>query len=268
MPEDPVSQAIDDYTGYTGVIYKNPKGAWLLGTGAEKNEMAGGGNGSGGSGGGSGVSTVIDNVFLLDIAQSHHYTIQLEKFTHYRTPERSFSDFLPVKNINLTYTSYENMSIPVSIFGDFPLLNRKRVSTIALTCFDMDNNRLEFELKQWEAACFPKGRYVAYMEDIARKLTYRGYSVDGKQTLIYSVYVIPSGNVSVSRDYSANDAKLLNFSLVCVGDGSTCAVGAEGPGVIVEDHGGMGDGRLPKGRFNTLFASGYGTWNNREQRFD
>lgn len=263
MPKDVVTQAVDEYTGNTGVVYKNPAGAWLLEGGAAKNEAAGsGGNGSGSS------PVVSDNAFMMDIAQSHHYTIQLSGFTHYKTPEGSFSDFLPTKSINLTYTSYENMSIPVSIFGDFPLLNRKRVSTIALTCYDRDNNKLEFELKQWEAQCFPKGRYVAYMEDIARKLTYRGYSVDGRQTLIYSVYVIPSGNVSVSRDYSANDAKLLNFSLVCVGDGSTCATGAEGPGIIVEDHGGMGDGRLPKGRFHTLYATGYGTWNNKEQRFD
>jgi hypothetical protein len=133
--------------------------------------------------------------------------------------------FLPVKTMNLKYTSYENMSIPVAIFGDFPLLNKKRVSTIDLSCYDKDNNKLEYELRQWEAQCFPKGRYVAYMSDIAREFRYRGYNVKGQQTLEYRVFVIPAGNVSVSRDYSANDAKMVNFSLVVVGDGQTCASG-------------------------------------------
>jgi hypothetical protein len=104
-------------------------------------------------------------------------------------------------------------------------LNKKRVSTIDLSCYDKDNNKLEYELRQWEAQCFPKGRYVAYMSDIAREFRYRGYNVKGQQTLEYRVFVIPAGNVSVSRDYSANDAKMVNFSLVVVGDGQTCASG-------------------------------------------
>lgn len=169
-----------------------------------------------------------EGISFLNLAQSHHFTIQIEKFnmSYFKTPEGTFSEFLPVKSMNYNYVSYENMSIPLSIFGDFPLLNKKRVTTIALTCYDLDDNKLEHELKSWENACFPKGRYVAYMEDIVRKLTYRGYDVKGKETLKHDIYVIPTGNVGVSRDYSANDAKLLVFSLVCVGDGSTCATGS------------------------------------------
>lgn len=179
------------------------------------------------SGSSSGISSGANqNLFLTDIAQSHHFTIRLENMPAFRTPEGSFSEFLPVKSINLTYTSYENMTIPVSIFGDFPLLNKKRVSTIALTCFDTDDNKLEHEILKWEDRCFPKGRFVAYMEDIVKELTYKGYNVKGKETFKTSFYVIPSGGVSVSRDYSANDTKLITFNLVCVGDGSTCATGA------------------------------------------
>lgn len=166
-------------------------------------------------------------LFLQDIAQSHHFTVHLDGFSSskFKTPEGTFSQFLPVKSMNFNYVSYENMSIPVAIFGDFPLLNKKRVTTVGLTCFDLDNNLLERELKTWESRCFPKGRFAAYMDDIARKLTYRGYDVKGRETLNFYFYVIPSGNVSVSRDYSANDAKLVTFNLVCVGDGSTCATG-------------------------------------------
>ena len=167
------------------------------------------------------------NILLEDIAQSHHFTIHLDGFSmsKFKLPDGTYSEFLPVKSMNINYVSYENMSIPVSIFGDFPLLNKKRVTTIGLSCFDMDSNLLERELRTWENRCFPKGRFVAYMDDIARKLTYKGYNVKGKQTLDYYWYVIPTGNVTVSRDYSTNDAKLVNFSLVCVGDGSTCATG-------------------------------------------
>ena len=69
----------------------------------------------------SNASEPIDSgIWLLDIAQSHHYTIQIEGLQSYYTPEKSFSAFLPVKNIQLNQTSYENMSIPLSIFGDFP----------------------------------------------------------------------------------------------------------------------------------------------------
>ena len=176
MPKDVVTQAVDEYTGNTGVVYKNPAGAWLLEGGAAKNEAAGsGGNGSGSS------PVVSDNAFMMDIAQSHHYTIQLSGFTHYKTPEGSFSDFLPTKSINLTYTSYENMSIPVSIFGDFPLLNRKRVSTIALTCYDRDNNKyggmlqrlsisLEFSPKSFAQPLYLGVATIAYSPAVLIKL--------------------------------------------------------------------------------------------------
>lgn len=167
------------------------------------------------------------SIFATDIAQSHHFTVHIDGIYMSRTksPNENFGEFLPVKNIDLSYTSYENMSIPVAIFGDFPLLNKKRVSTINLTCYDNDNNDLENELRTWESTCFPLGRYVAYITDVAKKFTYKGYNVKGKETLEASFYVIPSGRVSVSRDYSANDAKMVSFGLVCVGDGSTCATG-------------------------------------------
>lgn len=173
-------------------------------------------------------TTLNYGVFATDVAQSHHFTVHIDGIYLSRTksPNENFGEFLPVKSIDFSYTSYENMSIPVAIFGDFPLLNKKRVSTLTLTCYDNDNNDLESDLRVWENTCFPMGRYVAYITDVAKKLTYKGYNVKGKETLEASFYVIPSGRISVSRDYSANDAKMINFGLVCVGDGSTCATGS------------------------------------------
>ena len=198
----------------SGGYYTNSSGM-LFALGADENLLKGG---------------IEDgDVFLMDIAQAHHFSVVIEGFPTYTAPEGTMTgsdgQFLPAKSINFNYTSYENMSIPLAIFGDFPLLNKKRVSTISLSCYDSDSNTLEYALKKWEHLCFPKGRYVAYMDEIARKFDYRGYGVDGRETFRCSFYVIPTGNVSVSRDYSANDAKLVNFSVVCVGDGSTCATG-------------------------------------------
>lgn len=221
------------------IIYKNPiTGAPTLGGFLTTSDIAEGYTGEGNaigigragarassSAGKTSSAPAISDINELDIAQSHHYVIQLGGFTHYLTPENSFTKFLPVKSIQLSYTNYENTTIPLAIFGDFPLLNRKRMSALSLTCFDMDNNKLERELIEWENQCFPQNKYVAYIEDVARELIYRGYDVKGRQTLEKRMFVIPSGGVSVSRDYSANDAKLVTFSVIAVGNGSNSSTG-------------------------------------------
>ena len=226
-PDDAVSNAVANATQTTltgEVVYVNPLVEDVLKGKNKKTEKK--------------SPKISEGLWLMDIAQSHHFTVWLDKMdmSNLKLPEGTYSKdrgFLPVKSMNLKYTSYENMNIPVAIFGDFPLLNKKRVSTIDLSCYDYDNNKLEYELRQWEAQCFPKGRYVAYMSDIAREFRYRGYNVKGQQTLEYRVFVIPAGNVSVSRDTSANDAKMVNFSLVVVGDGQTCASGnGNDPGIV------------------------------------
>ena len=216
--------ALKGGASYNTVIYEDPQQGNIL---KSANNTGGVGTGSVKGAGtvSGGTSPVNSNTLMLDIAQSHHFTVQLDGFTMYTTPAGTFSKFLPVKSLNYTYTSYENMSVPLAIFGDFPLLNRKRVSTLSLTCFDTDDNKLEHELRNWENMCFPNGRFVAYMEDIVRKFVYRGYNVKGKETYNASFFVMPSGNIATSRDYSANDAKLINFNLVCVGDGETCSTG-------------------------------------------
>ena len=260
-PADPaavISSATFDATNVPvqgGISYSDPQQKVILTGAVEKNVQK--------------TPQINDGILLMDIAQSHHYTVYVSgmSMSRQKLPNGIYSEgngFLPVKTMNLKYTSYENMSIPVAIFGDFPLLNRKRVSTIDLSCYDYDNNKLEYELRQWEAQCFPQGRYVAYMDDIAREFIYRGYNVKGVKTLEYRVYVIPAGNVTVSRDYRANDAKMVNFSLVVVGDGRTCASG-EGkvPGVIpVVDHGGTGYGP-GSGTFATPYVSGYTTYDEK-----
>lgn len=174
--------------------------------------------------------SVVDEKWAIDIAQSHHFTVQLSGVTKFQSPENTLGGvYLPVKSIQLTYSSYENMSIPVGIFGDFPLLNRKRVSTIQITCYDRDTDIIERELRNWESSCFPKNKFVAYLTNIVKEFTYKSFDVKGKLNTTVKMYVIPSGNLSVSRDYSNNDAKMLTFSLVCVGNGWSTQAGASKP---------------------------------------
>ena len=226
----PLEYNLDGYGGDEGVVYLN-----------KEDEMILSGDGSFYVGSPENLkyssnpflaSATEDNnrdVFLSDLSRVYHFSVTIEGFPVFISPEctmaNSNGEFLAVRNINFNYTSYENMSIPVAIFGDFPLLNKKRVSTISLSCYDEDSSSLEYTLRSWENSCFPKGRYVAYMEDIIRKFDYRGYGVDGREVLRCSFYVIPSGTVAVPRDYNSNEAKVVNFSLVCVGDGATCASG-------------------------------------------
>lgn len=210
-----------------GVVYTNPETERILKSkqttvvsGGSSNKVVEKNNGV--------VKAINSGILINDIAQSHHYTVHLSnmQMSKFKLPSGTYSEFLPVKTMTFNYTSYENMSIPLAIFGDFPLLNKKRVSTMNLTCYDLDSNNLEKEIRDWEGMCFPKGKYAAYMEDIVRKVTYKGYNTKGKETLSVSLLVIPSGNVSVSRDLSMNDAKLISFGLVCVGDGVTTATGS------------------------------------------
>ena len=97
---------------------------------------------------------------------------------------------------------------------------------INLTCYDEDNSVLEKSLMEWNKECFPKGRYVAYMDEVVKELVYQGFTVDGRVSYNERVYVIPIGQPQVTRDYEENDAKLISFTLACVGNGSTCAQGA------------------------------------------
>ena len=183
-----------------------------------------------------------DGGWAIDIAQSHHFTVEIRdaschksssgNLLSYKTPNNVYSSFLPVKNMSLSYSGYENLNIPLSIFGDFQLLQRKRVETITLTCYDEDTSFLERNLQTWNEECFPQGKYVAYMDDVVKELIYRGYTVDGRESLNVRRFVIPTGQVMVNRDYSENEAKFITFSLACVGDGSVCATGS--PSVLVD----------------------------------
>lgn len=180
----------------------------------------------------SGQSQNNDPILWWDIAQSHFFTVQIYRneggkvsgiHDIYGNPisfasgEGVYEDYIPVKSMNFNYTSYENMNIPLGIFGDFPLLHRKKVTSISFTCYDTDQDIMEKALHYWEQQCFPGDNYVAYLDDIAATLTYTSYDVMGHKNFQRLLTVIPASSVSVSRSYEENAAKILNFSVAVVG---------------------------------------------------
>ena len=209
-------------------------------------------NGSGtltqgaGKGGYSKGNDIVGQLFSWDIAQSHYFTVQIysPRNPDYPYPtglhdkqgkpfsfcsgQGTWKDYIPLKSMNFNYTSYDNMSLPLHILGDFPLLHRKKVTTIQFSCYDMDDDRIELALKAWENQCFP-GACVEYLDNIKAQLTYTSYDVKGKKNFSISFEVIPTGTVSVSRGYEENSAKFLTFSVVAVGaPGVNANMGAAG----------------------------------------
>ena len=195
-----------------------------------------------------------DLIDFWDIAQSHFFTVQIYSSNggggkptglhdingspfSFASGHGTYQDYIPIKSMNFNYTSYENMNIPLGIFGDFPLLHRKKVTSINFTCYDTDDDRIEKALKYWEQQCFPQGAYVAYLDEVKATLKYSSYDVKGKWNFTRVLDVIPAQSVSVSRSYEENGAKMLNFSVVAVG---APGVSAGGDSTLKER--GYGDG--------------------------
>lgn len=153
---------------------------------------------------------------LQDISQSHHFKVNLSKIkTEYYT--KAFGSFLPVKNISYNEITFDNLTIPTGIFGNFPLMHRRQVGNITLTLYDKDTDNIEQQYRQWEAECFPKGKYVNFISNVAAEFKYSSYTVTGKLNKTIVLYVIPTGSYAINRSYEENNAKLLQFSLTVVG---------------------------------------------------
>ena len=232
-PGDVLKATVEEVVPYTegSISYYGDAAKIATGTGFGN----GFGNGvNNGRGGVTNANTVIDQKVAWDIAQSHFFTVQIYSpsnnyYAHptglhdkygkafaFASGKGTWENYIPLKNMSFNYVSFDNMTIPVNILGDFPLLNRKRVTVITFSCYDMDDDRIEMALKYWEDQCFP-GSYVEYLDNIKAKLTYCSYDVTGRKNFSREIEVIPSGSMSVSRSYEENAAKILNFSVVAVG---------------------------------------------------
>lgn len=174
------------------------------------------------------------SVWKLDIAQSRYFTIQLRTpdgisskahFANYKCPGGKLSDFLPVKNMSLNTCSVDTKTVPVHIFSDFPLIDKRKVGRILLTCYDEDDDHIERAYRRWlEDECFI-GTRVRYLSKMYKELIYTSYDVTGKKNFHKKVFVIPDGSITVDRNYE-NEAKLITISLAIVGeDGASVKTG-------------------------------------------
>ena len=164
------------------------------------------------------------NTFAQDIAQSRYFTVTVSEIRDKNGDTitfhtgGAFHDFLPVKNMALSYTSYENLSVPLACLGGVPLLNKKRLSIIRISCYDTDDDIVEKAVQRWEMRCFPKGKYVAFLDEVAATFQYKSYDVKGNLVFVKTLTVIPTDDVSVNRSYEENSEKLVTFSLAAVGE--------------------------------------------------
>lgn len=184
-------------------------------------------------------------MWLSDIAQNRFFTVTIKDFVQFVLPtsddESQKSDmsgtyFLPVKSIDISLSRVDSMSVPVFFFGDFPIINKKRVGVIRLTCFDLDNDSIEREIRHWmEDECFI-GTRIRYLSQMAKELTYKSYDVTGKLNFEKTVLTIPTSDVTISRNYE-DGAKLVSFSLAVVGEEGSGVKSGKGGKVITVPNG-------------------------------
>lgn len=156
---------------------------------------------------------------LENIAQAYHFTLTIDRLkTNYIHPV--FGNFLPVKSASFNYTSFDSLQIPLGIYGDLPVLKRRSVGRLNLQLYDNYKDELATHIRNWINECFPGGKYVNYVSNIASTLTYTSYGVTGQRNQSYPLkyLVIPTDSYSVNRSYEENGPKILDFSVIVVGD--------------------------------------------------
>lgn len=158
----------------------------------------------------------IGSFIQQDIAQSHHFKIKIDRIPIEFT-SKAFGSFLPVKSISFDEVTFEHLTIPVGIFGDFPVMHRRKMGRFSLTLYDTADDKIEHALQDWENKCFPQGKYVSYLSEMVGTMKYASYSVEGKLNKELALLVIPADSHKISRSYDENSAKLITIGLVIVG---------------------------------------------------
>lgn len=175
--------------------------------------------------------------WTIDIAQSRFYKVRLYKsnddqpgILHFEgsggIQEESIRSggYLPVKSISINYESLSNLTLPITVYSNFSLISKKSIGGISITCYDNDSDSIEQSIHDWINYCFV-GTRLRYLSQIYKKLEYTSYNVKGKlnEGSTRNYLVIPTGGVTIGRDYEENGAKLVTFNLAIVGDNTSSA---------------------------------------------
>jgi len=130
----------------------------------------------------------------------------------------SGDNFLPVKSINLVPVSIETTTLPLGIFGDMAIVTRRKLGKLNIVLLDDNDERYEKALRLWYKKTVPTSGYVGYMNEIVRNLTYKSYSTTGENRIDLQYQVMLADEMSIARDYDANELKTISFSLLIVGE--------------------------------------------------
>lgn len=168
----------------------------------------------------------------IDIAQSRFYKVLISTPSESKQPlffsfprEGLIEDtidsgfYLPVKSISVNYESLNNLTLPVTVYSNFSLVSKKSTGTISLTCYDNDADLIENSIHNWINYCFV-GTRLRYLSQIYKIFEYNSYNTKGQlnKDSTRTYMVIPTGGVTIGRDYEENGAKLVTFNLAIVGD--------------------------------------------------
>lgn len=180
------------------------------------------------------VSTTVNSsssntLSQITMAQSSYFKISIDKLNNpamksstllknYSENTSGVGSFLPIKSVSFTPVSLETLSIPLGVFGDMSIVNRKKIGRLSITLLDTNDNFYEKKLASWYKICVPnENGYVGYLEDMVSDMTYISYSTTGLPEYSMNLEVMLAEDISISRDYDANELKAITFNVVVVG---------------------------------------------------
>lgn len=125
--------------------------------------------------------------------------------------------WIPLKSLQYSQGSIENMSVTVGTFADLQLPFRKHCPSLTVEMYDHRSDFFEMKLKEWHAQTVVPTGFVPVLESIVKKVTLRGYATNGEQNYNQECQCILADDISVNRSYESNDLKVVSFKLIIVG---------------------------------------------------
>lgn len=155
----------------------------------------------------------------LDLSQSRHFTVELSGIQVPpnlvgNNPLDQIDYNLPVRNITYTMAGLDISTFSIGVFRDLPLPTGIRLPKISLTLLDTSTDSLEVQFRNWYRSMVPSNGYVAYLSSIVKTLTYTSYNFDGSINEELRLPVVLADDITMTRDYEANDFKTFEVNLV------------------------------------------------------
>lgn len=125
--------------------------------------------------------------------------------------------WIPLKSLQYSQGSIENMSIAVGAFADIQLPYRKHAPTLTVEMYDHRSEFFEMKLREWHSQSVITQGFVPVLESITKKVILRGFATNGEQNYQQECQCILGDDISTSRNYEDNALKVISFKLVIVG---------------------------------------------------